>query len=191
MAENIRCTYCRAALRLPDQFIGQEVRCPSCQKTFTARPPATPSPPPPEPPERDEPPTPRRRPRDDEEDDNDPLSRRRANRSKRSYRLGDRSGIVLALGITSVVFIFLSCIVAVIAVIVPVSIIGVAAGVVGTLLGRGDLAAIRNGDRDPAGEGMTNAGFICSIIGLIVNGIILLLQCGVGVIAAVMFVAAH
>src|SRR5258708_31037841 len=120
MPENIPCVYCKAPLRLPEQFIGQEVRCPSCQRTFTARMPVEPPPPRPEPreeeplprPPRDEAPR-RRRPRDDDDED---YPRRRRPRydedePRRVYALGDRSGVVLALGIVSVVFIFLSCIV--------------------------------------------------------------------------------
>src|SRR5438309_11724356 len=76
MPETIKCVHCEAPLRLPEQFIGQEVRCPSCQKTFTARLP--PEPPPrsrPAPVPRDEP-SARRRPREIDEDDV-PSGRRR------------------------------------------------------------------------------------------------------------------
>ncbi len=96
MAETIKCVHCGSPLRLPEQFIGQEVRCPSCQKTFTAQLPSAP-PPPAQPPRAepdDEPykveptesrrpraendrPSKRRRPRDEDEDDDRPTTRRR------------------------------------------------------------------------------------------------------------------
>jgi hypothetical protein len=44
MTSDIPCPACRRLLRLPDAVLGQVVRCPSCQATFTAAP-AEPSPP--------------------------------------------------------------------------------------------------------------------------------------------------
>jgi LSD1 subclass zinc finger protein len=43
MTSDIPCPSCRRLLRLPDAVLGQVVRCPSCQATFTAAP-AEPSP---------------------------------------------------------------------------------------------------------------------------------------------------
>jgi predicted Zn finger-like uncharacterized protein len=36
MPEQIRCPSCNAALRVPDNLLGKNVKCPKCQKTFTA-----------------------------------------------------------------------------------------------------------------------------------------------------------
>src|SRR5579862_3003292 len=63
MPETIQCVYCNSPLRLPEQFIGQEVRCPSCNKSFTAQLPTAPPPPPIAPPREEPPPPP---PRDDD-----------------------------------------------------------------------------------------------------------------------------
>jgi hypothetical protein len=207
MPETIRCVHCDAPLRLPEQFIGKEVRCPSCRRAFTARLPATS----PAPPSRPEPETEhdeerpsarkprdaddrpsRRRPRDDGEEDEDyPRSRRpRVRRPGRRYSKGDRSGVILALGIISVVFVLISCIGAVVVYIVPIGIVGLGTGIAAWLMGRKDLEDIRNGERDPSGEGMTNAGFICGIIGALVNGLIVLIQCGIIALVAVVFMAA-
>jgi hypothetical protein len=221
MPETIRCLHCDVPLRLPEHFIGKEVRCPSCQKAFTARLPATaPAPrtkPEPEP-ERDEdrpsarkrPPDEddrpsrrrprddddddrpsRREPRDDDDDDDYPRSRRpRYDRPSRSYAKGDRGGVIMALGIISLVFVLVSCVGAAIVGIVPIGVVGIGTGVAAWLLGRKDLAEIRNGERDPSGQGMVNAGWICGIIGTIINGIIVLIQCGFIALIAALFLAA-
>jgi phage FluMu protein Com len=210
MPETIKCVHCNATLRLPEQFIGKDVRCPSCRETFTAQlssetaPPASHPEPGPEPEPREPRTASRRRPREDDddrpsrgdrnddEDDDDrdddarPSRRPRRRRPSRSYPAGDRSGLVLALGIGSLVFVLITCGVAAAIPFVPVGIIGFIMGLVAMILGRGDLAAIRNGQRDPSGEGMTNAGFICGIIGMIINGLVVLLTCGCGLIALIM-----
>jgi predicted Zn finger-like uncharacterized protein len=36
MPEQIRCPECNATLRVPDTLLGKSVKCPKCQKTFTA-----------------------------------------------------------------------------------------------------------------------------------------------------------
>jgi hypothetical protein len=98
--------------------------------------------------------------------------------------------MVLTFGIVSTVFILISCFFALLFGILPVGIIGVGTGVAAWILGRKDLAAIENGDRDPRGYGMTNAGMICGIIGTIVNGLLVLLQCGIVLLGAVIWAAA-
>jgi hypothetical protein len=221
MPETIRCLHCDVPLRLPEQFIGKEVRCPTCQKAFTARLPATAPRSRPEPeqerdedrpsarkrsPDDDDDRPSRRRSRDeddddrpsrrqqreDDDDDEDyPRSRRpRYGRSARSYSKGDRGGVILALGIISLVFVLVSCVGVAIVGVVPVGIVGIGTGIAAWLLGRKDLVEIQNGERDPSGQGMVNAGWICGIIGTIINGIIVLIQCGVIAFIAVLFMAA-
>jgi hypothetical protein len=200
MAETIECVHCKTPLRLPEQFFGQDVRCPSCKKTFAAQKPggsqttqpvdeAPPLPPTPirsEAPADDRPPP--RRQRDDDED-YPRSSRPRPDRydDMRRYPQGDRSGMVLALGIISVVFVLISCVAAAVIYVVPIGVIGLGTGIAAWILGRKDLAAIANGERDPNGQGLTNAGMICGIIGTIINGLIVLLQCLGIVVVAVMF----
>jgi predicted Zn finger-like uncharacterized protein len=204
MAETIECVHCKTQLRLPEQFIGQDVRCPSCEKTFAAQKPGG-SPPAPtvdevanlpptpvrsEPPADDSPPK-RRQRSDDDEDDYPRSSRPRPDRydDMRRYAQGDRSGMVLALGIISVVFVLISCVAAGIVGVLPIGVIGIGTGIAAWLIGRKDLAAIASGDRDPNGQGLTNAGMICGIIGTIINGVIVLLQCLVIVVGLVFFLA--
>jgi hypothetical protein len=193
MPETIKCVHCDAPLRLPEQFIGQEVRCPSCQKTFTARLPSAPPPrsrPESEPEPRDEPSSTRRRPRDIDEDDA-PSTRRRPrpatdddedyprarrsryddDRGRRSYPVGDRSGVVLALGVISLVSGPLGCC------FFPLALIGIGLGVAAIFLGRSDLAEMQSGRRDPIGQSMTNGGFICGIIGTALGVLILVSSC--------------
>jgi len=205
MAETIECVHCKTPLRLPEQFFGQDVRCPSCKKTFAAQkpagsPPTTPADePPPSPPlpqtpiqvepRADDGPPPRRQ-RDDD-DDYPRSSRPRSDRydDMRRYPQGDRSGMVLALGIISVVFVLIACVAVAIVGVLPIGIIGIGTGIAAWMIGRKDLAAIASGERDPNGQGLTNAGMICGIIGTIINGVIVLLQCLGIVVIAVMFLA--
>jgi hypothetical protein len=186
MPETIKCVHCEAPLRMPEQFIGQEVRCPSCQKTFTARMPSEAPPPPrsrPEPEPRDEEsaarsrpreideddaPSGRRRPRPDDDDEDYPRTRRPRyddDRSRRSYHLADRGGVILALGVISLATAPIGCCFG------PLSLVGMGLGVTAIFLGRNDLAEIRTGQRDPTGQGMTNAGMICGVIGTIVSAL--------------------
>jgi hypothetical protein len=218
MPETIRCLHCDVPLRLPEHFIGKEVRCPSCQKAFTARLPAPAPRSKPEPErERDEErpsarkrspdddipsrrlprdddedyrPS-RRQPRDDDDDDEDyPRSGRpRYDRPARSYSKGDRGGVILALGIISLVFVLISCVGAAGFPYVPIGVVGLGTGIAAWVLGRKDLAEIRSGERDPSGQGMVNAGFICGIIGTIINGIFVLITCGILAVILVFLMA--
>jgi hypothetical protein len=179
MPETIRCVHCDVPLRLPEQFIGQEVRCPSCQKSFTARLPEAAPPPPAQPDEeedlplvrgpRDDDYAPRRRPREEEEDEDYP--RRRRPRYGAHYAYGDRSGLVLTLGILSLVFSFLGCACGVL------ELASIGLGLAAAIMGRSDLAQMKNGDRDPSGQGMTNAGMICGIVGCLLGLLVLLVSC--------------
>jgi predicted Zn finger-like uncharacterized protein len=49
--------------------------------------------------------------------------------------------------------------------------IGAVLGVVAWAWGQGDLRKLRRGDMDPAGQGLTQAGWICGIIGTALNGL--------------------
>jgi hypothetical protein len=64
----------------------------------------------------------------------------------------DRSSLVLVLGILSMV-----C--------API-------GIAAFIMGRSDLREIDAGQRDPKGRGMTQAGMICGIIGMVFFGLI-------------------
>jgi hypothetical protein len=180
MAETIQCVHCSAPLRLPEQFIGQEVRCPSCQKTFTAQMPAAPPPPPrPEPEEerRDEPPPqrdvrPSRRRASGDDDDDYPRSRRP--RYDDDYGRGSRlephrGSTILTLGIMTIVFAF-CCL--------PLAL---GMGIPALVMGSSDLGRIQSGDMDPSGQGQINAGRTCAIIGMVLSVGLTFLGCLINV----------
>src|SRR5262249_36112238 len=103
MPIQISCPSCGRQLRVPDNLVGQMVKCPSCQNTFTASVEEPPGggareefqerarPPPPRPPERERPTRP---PRDDFDDRDRP--------SRRRYQ-PHRGSVILILGILSLV----------------------------------------------------------------------------------------
>ena len=70
------------------------------------------------------------------------------------------AGMVLAMGIIS---------------LVGVAVVGglpIIFGIIGWVMGQTDLRKMRNNQMDRDGEGMTRAGWICSIFGTLVNGAI-------------------
>ncbi len=159
MQEIISCPSCQRKLQVPESLLGQDVQCPTCGATFvgnpahmsTAPPSARPAP---------HPPGPRR---DDYGprggyDDYDA-------RGRDPYRYGrrdvmpHRGGAVLTLGILALV---LGC-------------IGIIFGIIAWVMGQSDLAEMRAGRMDPTGEGVTNAGRICGIIGTFLWGALFLI----------------
>jgi hypothetical protein len=163
---------CRRQLRVPDDLLGQSVKCPRCGKVFTAREEAPPTPPTPRPQREEE-----RRPagrsdsrddlHDDYEDDHDDYDRPRRRRWRRDY-VPHRGTTILVLGILSLVtglgFIF---------------------GPIAWTMGNSDLHEIRAGRMDPEGEGTVNGGRICGIIGTVL-GVLSLLCCFLSFAAAVL-----
>jgi hypothetical protein len=105
----------------------------------------------------------------DEEDwEDSPRSRRStAGRPRRDWE-SHRGGLVLTLGVLSLVSISISCF--------P---LGVVLGVIAWVLGQGDLRKINAGMMDPEGQSSTYAGWMCGIIGAALNGLITL-ACGAG-----------
>jgi hypothetical protein len=152
---------CGRQLRVPDELLGKSVKCPKCGKIFTARedtgapPPAPARPQPAEEEEYEREEEEERRParrrsvaRDDDEDFDD---RPRRRRRRRDY-VPHRGTMILVFGILSVV-----------GIVSPVF------GPLAWIMGNQDLAEIRAGRMDPEGEGSTNAGRICGIIGTILS----------------------
>ncbi len=149
MPIQISCPSYARQLRVPDNLIGQTVKCPSCQNVFTAE--AAASPPPgeayressaayqDEPPRRDdEPPRPDRgRDRDDDYDD----------RPRRRRYAPHRGTLILILGILGLVGIG-----------APIT------GIIAWILGNSDLAQMRAGAMDPEGESNTSLGRILGMI---------------------------
>ena len=175
----IRCEHCQAPLKLPEEFVGRSVRCPSCQQEFVAKEdPVQPPPPRREEPEdqpdldddRGRPP----RRRDDEDDrparsrsddyDEDDRPRRRLRRGY--YGDGERTdphrgGAIQTLGILSMC---LFC----------MPIISITMAIIALVMAGTDLSRMRAGYMDRSGEGATNTGKTCAIIGLIVSACYLL-----------------
>jgi predicted Zn finger-like uncharacterized protein len=152
MANVIHCPRCDRQLRVPDELIGESVKCPNCDETFTAaaasngpaaglsdRPSSRP---------RDDEPAPSRRPprrRDDDyDDDDDRVSRRR--------RLAPHRGdMIQLLGILSFF------------------IAGIILGPMAWVMGNNDLREMDAGRMDPAGRSATSTGRVCGMISTILH----------------------
>jgi hypothetical protein len=172
MPEMIKCARCGAPLRLPEEFFGREVRCPSCQETFTANLPAQAVAPPMPLDEPRERPSPYPDPRDDEDDEEAARRARRRRAYDEARRYGERvephrGGTILGMGIASLC---LFCIPA----------LALALGIAAAVMAHNDLAKMRDGRMDPAGHGKTVAGQICGIIGPILAVLVIVFACLIG-----------
>jgi hypothetical protein len=170
MQNTIPCPSCRRELRVPDQLIGKLVKCPVCATTFTASA-SEPSPPVDVEAEQETyraqgEPVPEDIPEEPGEDDYEPRPVR--SRRRRRFYVEHRGALVLTLGILSLVM----C---------PLQILGPIAWT----MGNNDLAAMRSGRMDPSGEGITQAGRICGIIGTAFLAVSCISICGFGFLGAV------
>jgi predicted Zn finger-like uncharacterized protein len=95
-------------------------------------------------------------------------------REPRRDSVPDRGGVVLSLGIVSLACLFVWC--------AP---IGVILGLTAWIMGQSDLRKIKSGQMDVNGRGMTQAGWICGILGTLLNGLATL-GC-VGMIGAIWY----
>jgi predicted Zn finger-like uncharacterized protein len=163
MPELVTCPSCTKQLRVPDALLGKNVKCPQCGTIFVGGAadagPAYDDPRPDWQQYADRPVRPRY-PRGGYDDDYD-----RPWRGRRDYELPHRSGAVLTLGILGLVFSFLSCL----------CVVGLILSVIAIGMGGSDLAKMRQGIMDPSGEGSTQAGRVCGIIGLIISSLVTLL----------------
>jgi predicted Zn finger-like uncharacterized protein len=155
MPITINCPSCSRTLRVPDDLLGKNVKCPTCGTTFTASAEAPP-------PEEEEPAAraPARAPAPPPDDDEE-RDERRPRRLRRSSLEPHRGPLVLVLGILGLL------------VFAPL-------GIVAWVLGNNDLKEMRAGRMDPEGESLTNAGRICGIIATIfMIGGVLVFACAV------------
>ncbi len=187
MPSVIACPSCQKQLKVPDELIGRNVKCPGCKETFTAQvlsqsAPAAPPPmpqeeiaekprkrpaPPPEEEEEDEaPPRAVRRRDDDDDDEGDARPSRRRRRG--GARMEPHRGVlILLLGIGSLV------------VFGPL-------GPFAWILGNKDLKEMDAGRMDPEGRSQTQIGKICGMIASIlmvvsfVGFCLMFLLCGLG-----------
>ncbi len=114
---------------------------------------------------------------DRDEDDDRRRSRRRRREDGRDYE-PHRGPMVLVFGIIGcVLFVFEICVGwiglpgAIIAIVL--SLIGMGLSVTAWVLGGKDLGLMRKGKMDPEGRGNTQGGYVCGIIGTVLNAITL------------------
>jgi predicted Zn finger-like uncharacterized protein len=155
MSDTAECPQCGRQLHVPDSVLGRSVKCPACGMTFTAGESAVRHVPEAPIPFRD----PLSPPRQDDRDRDDDTPYRR--RIRRDF-MPHRGGVVLTFGILSLVCGCLSIIF----------------GPTAWVMGNNDLHEIRAGRMDPQGEGLTQAGRICGMVG---TGLALLSFCWIGV----------
>jgi hypothetical protein len=177
----VECPSCGKKLKIPDDLVGKTVRCSDCAGTFLAERPrsAAPLPPPLPPAEYQERP-----------------SHRRSQLTQEGM-MPHRGGLVMAFGIIAAVMVLLSGGVYVGGAVagpvafggLPVTIIGLVLGILAWIWGGRDLALMKAGIMDPAGHGMTTAGYICGIIGAILNAIGLILGCVAAVLVLIFGIA--
>ncbi len=199
MPDIIACPSCAGKLRIPDDLQGRKVRCPACNHTFDA--PAHPNssaaafrapldltieePDSSSParsgsslslvgaveltPSTDQPPTfpekPSKPPPRLDRSDRDQLNLRRSR--PRPDAEPDRGAVVLALGIISLALVLIWC----------ASPLGAILGLTAWIMGRKDLRKMKNGQMDDQNRNMTQAGWICGILGTALNGL-MVLGCG-------------
>jgi len=172
MPEIVSCPQCQRQLRVPDELLGQSVKCPSCGVTFAATVAAAQAPPPPpqwaEPapqqqvsddprgPAASPPPDPGQH-RPQQEWEREAYDERRP--AFRADSAPHNGTLILVLGILSL---------AVCGLLGPVA----------WVMGNNDLAAMREGRMDRTGEGSTQAGRICGMIA----SIMLIISCVLGVL---------
>ncbi len=140
MSDIVHCPECQRQVRVPASLIGKLVKCPSCGAKFQAG----------ESREYASPPPPARRDVEEVEEDYEEEYRPRRRRRYRDLK-PHRGTTVLVLGILSLV-------------VAPIIL-----GPIAWVMGNNDLREIRAGRMDPEGEGNTNAGRICGMIGTILG----------------------
>ncbi len=172
------CPSCSRRLNVPDDLIGRLVKCPLCGTQFTGG--ATPAPPPlPEEPEKVRAiEAPSRPP--EAEDEFGPEDRPWEGRDRYAIRRDcepHRGTLILILGIMSLVMAWVWF----------VSPVALGLGISAWVMGGRDMAKINARRMDPEGRGLTQAGYVCGIIGTILSGLIGL--CCIGYIAFVAVIA--
>src|SRR5262249_45905997 len=96
---------------------------------------------------------------DDFDDDPRPRRRRRSRRDPDSDLEPHRGGLVMAFGIVSIVLVLLS----------GGLVVGLVLGILAWMWGASDLKRMDDGYMDPSGRGNTHAGYVCGIIGTMLN----------------------
>jgi predicted Zn finger-like uncharacterized protein len=115
----------------------------------------------------------------EEEDYQEERPSRRGRKRGRGIRrdsLPHRGGTVLTLGIISVVSVVFDVLLACCCfpALWVTALVGLGTGIPAWMMGHSDLADMRTGAKDPSGRGSTQAGWICGMIGTILNALILI-----------------
>ena len=169
----VACPKCGVTLEVPENLLGQQVRCATCSTVFEARPPETSpshagaSQAPPEPagsPEDED--RHERRSRRWSSDDTDVDDYEYEDRRRRRDLEPHRGGTVLTFGILSLVLGMFVC-----------ALLGIGLGFAAVVMARPDLRKIREGTMDSDGASQTQVGLVLGWVGLGL-GILQLLACG-------------
>jgi hypothetical protein len=159
MPHVILCPQCRQQVSVPDNLVGQTVRCPRCEATFLATVPEHPQTPgqaPPTTPYQAEPAAAESPATPGFDQPRAPYGPDTARpRTQRPPVMPHRGTLILVLGILSIV---LGC-------------FGLILGPIAWVMGAGDLQEMRLGRMDREGEGLTNAGRICGIVGTLLHAV--------------------
>lgn len=203
----VDCPSCGRKLRLADEIVGRLVKCPDCQHRFSAR--AGGAAPPhefvrPLDDTWDE----DRRPRPLTGDADEPAAWEDGFEGRFLGVRRDcdphRGGLVLTLGIVSIVFGVLTDVGSLFGsfafccplcfstslVSLGVGLLGLPLGIVSWVAGQKDLSKMHRGEMDPEGQGATKGGWICGIVGTILCGLGLLLVAAQLVMGAAWFASA-
>jgi hypothetical protein len=190
MAAVVDCPVCACSLRIPDELSGDTLRCPTCDCAFTVPPALRVQPPPVQPapvpteilppleiePRQIIPRVPQLKPMLVREEKGQP-SRASPPSTRAAALLRDdgedipwpyrdcephRARLVLGLGIASLVL-SVTCL---------LSVVGLPLGVAAVVMGRQDRRKMRAGTMDPEGQSTTQTGYICGIVGTVLNGLV-------------------
>ena len=104
---------------------------------------------------------------DDDPDDDRPARRPERMRPRRDCE-PHRGGLILTFGIIACATLFVCW---------PLAPVALIFGILAWVMGGGDLRKINAGTMDPEGHGITQAGWICGIVGTALNGLAVL-TCG-------------
>lgn len=177
MAITFSCPSCGKTIKTGDDSSGKTGRCPHCQNTFQIPGQAAQNP--------DDPLG------DSASSPHDPMSSDLGNtagaassnpyaasnapiKSTQGFGREHRGPTVLVLGILSLVTSIVGMATLCCCPLAPLSIIGIAFGVIALLMGQSDLKAMRNGEMSPDGEGQTRAGWIMGICGVALGALLLI-----------------
>jgi hypothetical protein len=160
MSMTVACPGCSRTLNVPDDLLGELVKCPVCSKQFKVEHEAHPSSTNP----ADTPTkayTPKAEPAAEEKREEDAANWQFGPGRRRDLE-PHRGTFILVLGILSICLPCASLIL----------------GPIAWYLGASDLRAMRQGRMDPLGEGTTKAGYICGIVGTVIHVVAYFGCCG-------------